>query len=334
MQSIDVIAEIGQAHDGSVGLLHSLIDAIAATGVDAIKFQMHIADAESCAHDEFRVPFSRVDATRMDYWRRMELSQEQWGEVKAHCESLDCEFLCTPFSIEAVERLELLGVRRYKVGSGDLSNPLLLDAIGSTGKSVIVSSGMSSFEELDTAVERLKKHGVSIAIMQCTSEYPVPAERWGLNVLTEMGVRYGLPYGLSDHSGTIYPALAAAALGAALIEVHATFDRQMFGPDTTSSLTISELASMVQGVRDIRASLNSPVDKSDTEDLARMRRLFGRSLTVRRDMSVGEVIAVEDLECTKPAGLGVSPFVYESVIGRRIVRPLQRGNFVNEEDME
>jgi N-acetylneuraminate synthase len=317
-----------------VGVLHSLIDAIASTGVTVIKFQMHVADAESCAQDEFRIPFSRVDATRMDYWRRMELSQAQWSEVKSHCEELGCEFLCTPFSIAAVVQLETMGVARYKVGSGDTSNALLLDALGATGKPVILSSGMSSYDELDDAVERLVRRGSPVSVMQCTSEYPVSPERWGLNVLFEIRDRYGVPYGLSDHSGSIVPGLAAAALGATLIEVHATFDRRMFGPDATSSLTIDELAELVRGVGSIRTALDHPVDKGDADDMARMRRLFGRSLTVRRDMAAGEVLSFDDLECTKPAGLGVPPQAYEQLIGRRLKRALPLRSFIMEEDIE
>lgn len=334
MTPVQVIAEIGQAHDGSVGMLHALIDAIASTGVVAIKFQMHIAEAESCAQDEFRIPFSRVDATRMDYWRRMELSYTQWGDVKSHCEEVGCEFLCTPFSVEAVEQLEALGVQRYKVGSGDTSNALLLDALGATGKPVILSSGMSSYDELDEAVGRLARHGSAVSVMQCTSEYPVSPGRWGLNVLPEIRDRYGVPYGLSDHSGSIVPGLAAAALGASLIEVHATFDRRMFGPDATSSLTIDELAQLVSGVRSIRTALDHPVDKGNADDMARMRRLFGRSLTVRRDMAEGETLSFDDLECTKPAGLGVPPQAYEQLVGRRLKRALPRRGFIMEEDIE
>lgn len=330
--NVCVIAEIGQAHDGSVGILHSLVEAIASTGVDAIKFQMHIADAESSPVDEFRIKFSRVDDTRQDYWRRMELNDAQWAELKDHCDSLGCEFLCTPFSIEAVERLEKLGVSRYKVGSGDISNTLLLDILAQTGKPVILSSGMSSYDELESAMSLFPSGNVSL--MQCTSEYPVAPQRWGLNVVSELGRRYQVPFGLSDHSGTIYPAIAATALGATLIEVHATFDRRMFGPDASSSLTIPELAQMVEGVRQVRTSLDHPVEKSDQEDMARMRRLFGRSLTLRRDMAMGEVLHLSDIEAAKPAGVGAPPGEYRKLLGRRLVRSLPSRSFISEEDVE
>lgn len=329
-----VIAEIGQAHDGSLGILHSMIDAIAAAGARIIKFQMHIADAESSVHDEFRVRFSRVDATRYDYWKRMELTPEQWAEVKSHCESLGCEFFCTPFSVRAVNLLEDLGVARYKVGSGDVNNLLLLEAIARTGKPAILSSGMSTLDELDRAVELLRGRSGSLAVMQCTSQYPVKPERWGLNYIGELRSRYGLPTGLSDHSGTIFPGLAAVALGASFIEVHAVFDKQMFGPDATSSLSMSELGQLVKGVGDIATALATHGSKNDVSEFSNMRRLFGRSLTVATDLQQGSVLTFADLEAAKPAGYGIEPREYELALGKRLKRSLTRGSFLTEGDIE
>src|SRR4051812_1035891 len=151
-----IIAEIAQAHDGSVGILHSYIDALAKTGIDAIKFQTHIAEAESSEFEAFRVPFSYVDKTRYDYWKRMELSIEQWIEVRRHCDKAGLEFISSPFSCKAVDVLEEAGVNRYKIGSGEVTNLLLLEKIGATGKPVILSSGMSTMEDLDMAVGLFK----------------------------------------------------------------------------------------------------------------------------------------------------------------------------------
>src|SRR5205823_2349390 len=148
-QHLMIIAEIAQAHDGSVGILHSYIDALAATGVDAIKFQTHIAEAESSGHEAFRVQFSYVDNTRYDYWKRMELSLEQWIEVKNHCHRKGMLFISSPFSCKAVDLLEKAGVDRYKIGSGEVTNSLLLEKINRTGMPVILSSGMSKMQELD-----------------------------------------------------------------------------------------------------------------------------------------------------------------------------------------
>ena len=334
MKELELVVEIGQAHDGSLGILHSLIDAIAGAGAKIIKFQMHIAAAESSPHDEFRIQFSRVDATRRDYWRRMELSLDQWREVKLHCESLGCEFLCTPFSVQAVQVLEALNVERYKVGSGDVSNHLLLEAICRTEKPVILSSGLSTFDELDQAVDLFRSRKRSITVMQCTSEYPVAPERWGLNLIAELKARYQTPVGLSDHSGTIYPGLAAAALGAEMIEVHATFDRRMFGPDASSSLSIDQLAMLVQGVQQIGQALAHPRSKQQSDQAQNMRQLFGRSLTAATDIARDTPITFDQLEAAKPAGYGIPPSRYAEVLGKTLNRDLAKGEFIVEDALK
>ena len=153
-----IIAEIAQAHDGSIGILHSYIDALADTGVDAVKFQTHIAESESSLHEAFRIPFSYVDKTRFDYWKRMELTLEQWIEVKDHCHKVGLLFISSPFSCKAVNVLEAAGVDIYKIGSGEVANLLLLQKIAETRKPVIVSSGMSNYAELDNAINLFKEH--------------------------------------------------------------------------------------------------------------------------------------------------------------------------------
>ncbi len=201
-----LIAEIAQAHEGSLGLAHSYIDALAETGVDAIKFQTHIAEAESSALEPFRVRFSYEDETRYDYWRRMEFTPSQWIGLREHCDRVGLEFISSPFSLAAVDLLETVGVKRYKIGSGEVSNLLLLEKIARTGKPVILSSGMSSFAELSAACKLLLSFGISISILQCTTAYPTKPEQWGLNVMEEMRNQFELPTGFSDHSGDIYAA--------------------------------------------------------------------------------------------------------------------------------
>lgn len=152
-----IIAEIAQAHDGSLGILHSYIDALASTGVDAIKFQMHIAEAESSLQEPFRVNFSYEDKTRLEYWKRTSFTLQQWKDIKKHCDEVGLEFICSPFSNLAIDWLEELNVKCYKIGSGEVNNLLMLSKIANTGKDVILSSGMSSFEELDETVDFLKQ---------------------------------------------------------------------------------------------------------------------------------------------------------------------------------
>ena len=181
-----IIAEIAQAHNGSIQKVYDYIDALEGTGIDAIKFQTHIAEAESSIHEPFRVKFSDQDATRFDYWKRMEFSKEQWIEIKRRCKKAGLEFMSSPFSNAAVDLLEEIGMQRYKVGSGEVNNFLLLEKIAATGKPVIVSSGMSSFAELDETVRFLKEKKVDFSILQCTTSYPTAPEQYGLNVIQEL----------------------------------------------------------------------------------------------------------------------------------------------------
>ncbi len=336
MKSTDVfiIAEVGQAHDGSLGILHSYIDAVAKTGVDAIKFQTHIAEAESSEYEPFRVNFSYVDKTRYDYWKRMSFSYSQWVDIKAHCEDVGLEFISSPFSIEAVELLEKLGVNKYKFGSGEITNALMLDVVAQTGKEIILSSGMSSYKELDMAVNTILRHGNELSVLQCTTKYPTQFEDVGLNVLNEMKSRYnGVSIGLSDHSGSIFPSIAAASLGAKLIEAHVTFDRDIFGPDSTSSLTLGEFSQMVEGVRAVSKMLNNPIDKSISNGSSNLKTVFGKTLAIRGDLSAGHVICVGDLETKKPAGYGIAAAEYAQVIGRKTLKSMTKNDFLKAEDL-
>lgn len=330
---VEIIAEVGQAHDGSLGILHSYIDAVAATGADTIKFQTHLADAESSPAEPFRVRFSRVDATRQDYWRRMELTEVQWKEVKEHCEKVGLNFLSSPFSNAAVDLLESIGVDRFKIGSGEVTNLLLLERVAQTGLPVLLSSGMSSLSELDCAVNLLRSRGVSLTLMQCNTAYPTPPEQVGLNVIGLLKERYGLTVGISDHSGTPYPAYAATALGASVIEIHTVFDRRIFGPDTSSSLTIDELANMVKGVRAIDAMMTNPVDKTDNRRFLPIKTMFEKSLAVNADLPAGHRLSFADLEAKKPSGMGISASRYAEVIGQPLRRSKSKWEFLEDSDV-
>jgi N-acetylneuraminate synthase len=298
-----IIAEIGQAHDGSLGSAYAYIDAVAETGVDAIKFQTHIASAESTKHEKFRVKVFPQDETRYDYWKRMEFTPQQWKDLATYTRQKGLEFLSTPFSIAAVNLLEEIGVPAWKIGSGDISNYALLEAIFKTRKPILLSSGMSSFEELDTTIEMITQAGVDYALFQCTTSYPCSAESIGYNVIDEMRERYNCLVGLSDHSGTIYPSLAAVTLGAKLIEVHAVFSKRCFGPDTLSSLTIEELQQLVDGVRFIEKGLASPVTKSEAAaSRSDTKKLFARSAFYNANLPKGTVLQESHFSMKKPGG--------------------------------
>ncbi len=328
-----VIGEVAQAHDGSLGTAHAFIDAIAGAGADAVKFQTHIAAAESRLDEPWRVHFSYQDATRFQYWKRMELSADAWAGLARHAEDRGMAFLSSPFSLEAVDLLRSVGVAAWKIASGEVEHLPLLDTVARTGQPVLLSSGMSDWAELDRAVQRLRRAGAgSLAVLQCTSAYPVEPERIGLNVLAQIRARYSCASGLSDHSGTIYPSLAAAALGARVLEVHVTLSREMFGPDIPASVTSAELRTLVDGVRAIDAAVASPVDKDAAAiELAPMRLLFGRSLVARNELPAGHVLAAGDLVAKKPGG-GIPPTQLQALFGRRLRRALHADEPLQEQD--
>jgi N-acetylneuraminate synthase len=330
----DIIAEIGQAHEGSLGIAHSYIDAMAQSGVNAIKFQTHIAEAESSIFEPFRVKFSYEDDTRFDYWKRMEFSEDQWIGLKTHCDEVGIEFLSSPFSLAAVDMLERIGVKRYKVGSGEVNNHLMLEYLAKTGKPVMLSSGMSAFEELDTSVALLEAHGTPLSIFQCTTSYPTKPENWGLNVIREFKQRYKVPIGYSDHSGDIFACLFAAAQGAELFEFHTVYDKSMFGPDAKSSLTPAEVSKLVIGLRQYENSLLNPVDKTTNSQYRELKGIFEKSLAVNKDLPEGHVLRLEDLETKKPKGRGINATEFQTILGAKLVRPLSKWDFLNKTDVD
>lgn len=329
-----IIAEIAQAHDGSLGMAHAYIDALSKTGIDAIKFQTHIAAAESSIYEPFRVKFSKQDASRYDYWKRMEFTLKQWKGLKAHCDEVGLEFISSPFSNAAVDLLEDVGVSSYKIGSGEVTNFLLLERIAKTGKPVILSSGMSSYEELDKTVAFLKSKGIDFSILQCTTSYPTLPEQYGLNVIQELKVRYGVTVGFSDHSATIEAPIAAVALGAEIIEFHAVFNKEMFGPDVSASLTVSQITQITKGIRNIEAAQKQPIDKNDISAYKNLKTIFEKSLAVNKSLKAGHILDFSDLEGKKPANKGIPASLFESIIGKELVRDLEQWDFLTQEDIK
>jgi N,N'-diacetyllegionaminate synthase len=329
-----VIAEVGLTHDGSLGLAHAFIDAVATAGADAVKFQTHIAAAESTPAEPFRVKFSQQDATRYGYWRRMEFTEEQWRGLADHARERHLVFLSSPFSIEAVDLLARIGMTMWKIGSGEVSNDPMLDRIAERRQPILLSSGMSPLAELDRVVGRLQARDVPLAVLQCTTAYPCPPERVGLNLIEVFRDRYRCFAGLSDHSGTIFPGLAAATLGADVLELHVTLSREMFGPDVVASVTTAELRQLVDGIRFIETMRAHPVDKDrEAEGLEPLRRIFTKSLVARVALDAGTVLAPEHLAFKKP-GTGIPAADLVRYLGRRLRRRVDADQLLSDDDFE
>jgi len=327
MSSVFVIAEAGMNHDGSLGNAIRLAETAAECGADAVKFQLHDALAES-TKDAPSPPYFQHE-TRWEYFNRTAFTDEQWATLKDACDRAGIEFLCSVFSVEAVDRLERLGVGRYKIGSGEVTNLELVRRVAATGKPVLLTSGMSSWQELDAAVAAA---GNEVTVLQCTSVYPTPPERVGLNVLAQLRERYGKPVGFSDHTVGNYAAFAAVALGAVVVEKHFTLSRQAYGPDAALGMEPDELEDLVEGIRELETMLANPVDKNDLAPFAEMKRVFEKSVVTVADIPAGATIERDWLAAKKP-GTGIPAAKLDDVVGRTAARDLPADTVVTEDSL-
>jgi N-acetylneuraminate synthase len=324
-----IVAEIAQAHDGSLANAHNYIDLVSKSGVDAVKFQTHIASAESTRREPWRVKMTTNDKSRYDYWKRMEFASNEWIELRDHCLESGLGFLSSPFSVAAVELLDQLDVEVWKIASGEVGNTPMIEAMLLTKKPIILSTGLSTLSEIDSLVNLIRNRGVDLTILQCTSEYPCPANKTGLNLLREFTERWNCRVGISDHSGTIFPSIASVALGAKVIEVHVTSSRDAGGVDGPSSVTPDELIQLVTGVRFIESAMANRVEKTTlSESAANMKQIFGRSIVASRDLVVGHVLAREDLAFKKPGG-GLSWDQLDLVLGKKLSRNILMDDLVS-----
>lgn len=328
-----LIAEVGNSHEGSLGLAHSYIDAVKLAGADAVKFQTHIADAESTADEKFRVEFSTQDKTRFDYWRRMEFSEDQWFELKGHANDVGLEFLSTPFSVRAANLLHRIGVNVWKVGSGELASSDLMGTLVAYNQPIILSTGMSDWGEIVALHKFISDSGSPLAILQCTTMYPTPLERVGLNVIDEIKGKLNTFTGLSDHSGSPVPAITAAARGCDIIELHVTFDKRMFGPDQTSSLNFEEFAFVVRAINEINIMDINPVNKDKLADqLVDLKKTFGKSVALKRSCSKGTVLTEELLTLKKP-GNGINPNETKNLLGLKLNKNVDQNRLLSWTDV-
>ena len=326
----ELIAEIGSVHDGSFGNAVKLIEAAAKCGAHAVKFQTHIAEAETLRNAP-NPPYFKGEP-RFDYFRRTGFSLPQWLTLAAECAANHVKFLSSPFSLEAVDLLEKVGVDSYKIPSGEVTNLPLLRKVAATGKPVYLSSGMSDWAELDAAVEALRPSS-RLVVLQCSSAYPCPPESVGLNVMAEMRTRYGVEVGFSDHTLGVAAPIAAVALGAVVIEKHFTFSRAMYGSDALNGTEPAEFKQLADALADVSAMLAHPVNKSDVSAFGDMKRIFEKSIVAARDLAAGHALAEGDLAFKKP-GTGIPAAQTEQLLGRKLRRAVATDHQFNLSDVE
>ncbi len=325
-----IIAEIGSVHDGSFGNATNLIESAAKHGANCVKFQTHIAQAESLLSAPNPLYFT--DEPRFEYFKRTSFSVEQWIALRQMAEDCNVEFLSSPFSLEAVDLLEEIGISAYKIPSGEISNIPLIEKIAETGKPVIVSSGMSNWSDLDNAVDLLKEN-CDLAVMQCSSIYPCPNEKVGLNIINEIRNRYNCVVGFSDHTVGIAASISSAALGATIIEKHFTFSKQMYGSDAKNSMEPLEFNVMCNAIKDVWDIMDNPIDKNDILEYKEMKLIFQKSIVSKEDLSVGTVLKKEHMAFKKP-GSGIEAKNYRELIGKKLTKSFAKDEMFTLECLE
>ena len=335
MKKTYIIAEIGNTHEGSLGLAICFIKAAAECGVDAVKMQTHIFECESLPSAP-NPPYFK-DETRKEYFERTAFTLEQWKELKRYSEEdLKIDFFSSPFSLEAVDLIEDVGMNTYKIASGEVNNIPLLEKIAKTGKRVLLSSGMSSWAELDEAVETLQTNGCKdLIVLQCTSEYPCPPEQAGLNVLDELKARYkDVTIGYSDHTMGVAVPLAAVIKGATVIEKHFTLSQKMYGSDAMNSTEPEEFKRLVDEIRQIEVALAHKVDKDEkVKSLGNMKMTFEKSIVSAGSINEFDTISLKNLAFKKP-GDGILAREYKKLIGKKLKKQVNKDYKFKLEDFE
>ncbi len=319
-ERVIIIAEAGVNHNGDLSLARKLIDVAADSGVDYVKFQTF--NSKKLVSKQAKKANYQIENTnnhsesQLEMLQRLELSKEDHYELVSYCLNRGIKFLSTGFDLESLDFLSKLGMDLFKVPSGELTNLPYLRKIGSMGKPVIISTGMSEMQEIEDALNIIEKAGTrrnDITILHCNTEYPTPMEDVNLMAMNTIGRNFNTPIGYSDHTLGIEVPIAAVALGATVIEKHFTLDKSMEGPDHKASLDPDELKAMVRGIRNIEVSLGSGIkipskSESKNKDIAR------KSIVAAKEILKGAIFTEENLTVKRP-GTGISPMKWDDIIG-------------------
>ena len=333
MKKVLIIAEAGVNHNGSLKTAKALVDAVCRAGADAVKFQTFKADALVTAvapKAEYQKRTTSKHESHLEMIRKLELNDDAHRELIKHCQKRGIMFLSSPFDMESIDLLRRLKLNTFKIPSGEITNLLYLEKIGSLNKKVILSTGMADLNDIKTALKILVRAGTpksKIVVLHCTTQYPTPAVDVHLRAMATIAKDCGVAVGYSDHTMGIEVAIAAVALGAEVIEKHLTLDRTMNGPDHKASLEPDEFKAMVSAIRNIESALGSPVKKPSKDEL-KIRTVARKSLTAKRPITKGEILSVDNVTAKRP-GSGLSPMVWLKVKGQKAKR-----NFTQDELIE
>ncbi len=334
MKHVFIIAEAGVNHNGNEAIAHKLVDAAAEAGADAVKFQTFRASelvSASAPKALYQRRTTDVTESQLSMIRRLELDETAHRSLMEHCSQRGIRFLSSPFDLHSIDFLHSLGLEAFKIPSGEITNIPYLRRIGSCGVPVILSTGMSVLGEIEKALEVLEHVGTPrerITLLHCTTEYPAPVGEINLRAMeTLLRAFPGIAgVGYSDHTQGIHIPVAAAAMGACVIEKHFSLDRNMEGPDHKASLEPDELASMVRAIRDVERARGDGIKRPTDSELSNIR-VARKSLVAARPIQKGEVFSEENLTVKRP-GTGVSPLLWDDYIGRTASRDYQTDELI------
>ena len=316
-----IIAEAGVNHNGSFELACRLVDAAKAAGADCVKFQTFRA-GNLVSRDAQKAEYQKQttgESSQREMLQKLELSFDEFLALKAYCDRVGISFLSTPFDFESIAFLSSVDMPFWKIPSGEVTDLPYLLALARTKRPVVMSTGMCGMEEIGEAIRVLRENGTErITLLHCNTEYPTPFEDVNLRAMQTMREAFGLEVGYSDHTKGIEAALAAAALGAAVIEKHFTLDRSMEGPDHRASLEPDELKAMVTGIRNIEKALGTG-DKTPSPSERKNIAVARKSIVAGRAIRAGELFTEENLTVKRP-GTGLSPMRWFSVLGTAAAR--------------
>lgn len=323
-----VIAEAGVNHNGSLTLAYQLVDAAKAVGADCVKFQTYITDndtAESCEKAEYQK--NGQEESQYQLLKRLELSFDDFRKLQEYCNEKEILFLSTPFDIESFFFLESIQMPVWKIASSEVENFQLLREVAKTHKPVILSTGMCRMDEIEAAVNVLRRFGTEkISILHCNTQYPTPMEDVNLSAMNDLRDKFGTTIGYSDHTMGIEVPIAAVAMGAEIIEKHFTLDRKMEGPDHAASLNPAELKEMVKGIRNIEKAIGNG-EKIPSNSEKGNRIAARKSIFARCDIKKGQPFAEDNIIAKRPGG-GINPMRWEEVIGTRALRDFKRDEMI------
>ena len=317
-----IIAEAGVNHNGNLDLALKMVDEAKRAGADIVKFQTAIPEkviSKYADKAEYQKKTTGNEESQLEMCERIHLKLSDYDIIKKYCEEVGIEFLSTPFDLESIDYLEKLGMRLWKIPSGEITNLPYLIKIAKTGKPVIMSTGMAELNEVEEAVNVLKENGAGeITLLHCTTEYPAPFESVNLRAMNTLREKFGTEVGYSDHTVGFEAAVAATVLGASVIEKHFTLNHNMEGPDHKASLEPEEFEVMVNNIRLIEKALGDGV-KQPAEAEKKNIAIARKSIVAARDIKKGEVFTEDNITVKRP-GSGISPMKWFEVLGTEAVR--------------